>query len=175
MSGEPGRHLLEQDKIYKHFIERTRLGEWHKIFLYGATGILWLSGLVWVLFHYFGVRSGEFGEVRSPMESLSLKTHGAGAMAFMLVFGSLISVHIRRGWVLKRNRLSGFLLTTTCGLLVTTGWILYYLATERVRNVVSLFHWILGLGLPALIYLHILAWRWEQNRFPLPVHPPNKS
>jgi hypothetical protein len=164
MSGSTGTHKIEQDKVYKHFIERTRLGELHKIFLYGATGLLWLSGLVWVLFHYFGVHQGEFGEVRSPLEPWSLKIHGAAAMAFLLVLGSLISGHIRRGWALKRNRLSGVIVTSTCGVLILSGWILYYLATENVRNAVSLIHWIVGLLLPLLIYLHILAWRWEQKR-----------
>jgi hypothetical protein len=154
-------HRLEQDKIYKHFIERTRLGAWHKLFLYGATGLLWLSGLTWILFHYFGIHPGEFGLERSPFENLSLKVHGAAAMGFMLVIGSLIPIHLRRGWVLKRNRLSGAILTLGCGVLILTGWALYYLAIEKVRNAVGLFHWILGLLLPLIILYHILAWRDE--------------
>jgi hypothetical protein len=156
-------HRLEQDKVYKHFIERTKLGELQKIFLYSATGLLWLSGLVWVLFHYFGGRQGDFGNV-SSVEPMSLKIHGAAAIFFTLVLGSLIPVHLRRSWVLKRNQPSGVFITTVCGVLIVTGWILYYLATERTRNAVSLIHWTIGLALPLIIYLHILAWKLEQKR-----------
>ena len=158
------KHKLEEDKVYKHFIERTRLGGVHKLSLYGSTAILWLSGLVWILFHFFGVHPGGFGEVRSPVEPISLKIHGAAAIIFISVLGSLISTHIRRGWALKRNRPSGVLITTICGFLVGSGWALYYLGSERARNAASLAHWILGLTLPVIIYLHILAWKWEQNR-----------
>ncbi len=149
MSPPVGTHKLEQDKVYKHFIERTRLGEWHKIFLYAATGLLWLSGLI--------------AKARPSWGPLSMKIHGAAAMGFTLVLGSLISVHIRRGWVLRRNRFSGVFLTSICALLIVTGWILYYQANETLRNAASLVHWTVGLGLPLLIYLHILAWRREQE------------
>ncbi len=149
-------HKLENDKVYRHFIERSRLSGWKKFFLYGATAVLWLSGLIWVLFRFYGNNS--------YVEPLSMKVHGAAAMAFLLVLGSLISTHMRRGWVLKRNRVSGVIIASVCASLTITGWILYYLATENVRNAVSLIHWIVGLALPLIIYLHILAWRWEQNR-----------
>ena len=156
-------HRLEQDKIYKHFIERTRIGNLHRWILYLTTGVIWLSGLIWILFHYFGVHHTDAGEIHSSMEPLAMKIHGAAAMAFMIVIGSLIPVHVRRGLALKRNLFSGIFLIANCAVLIMTGWVLYYLGTEQIRNVVSLIHWILGLALPLLIYLHILAWKREQS------------
>jgi hypothetical protein len=157
-------HKLEQDKVYRHFIERTRLGSLHKLFLYGSVGALWLSGLIWLLFHYFGRHQGDFGDMPLPIEPLMLKIHGAFAMAILLVLGALASAHIRRGWVLKRNRPSGVVITSACAALAISGWMLYYVANEQARNFVSAAHWIVGLALPLIIVLHILMWKWEQNR-----------
>jgi hypothetical protein len=157
-------HQIEQDKVYRHFIERTRLGEMHKFFLYSSVGLLWLSGLIWLLFHYFGVHQGDFGDLRSPIEPLVLKIHGGVAMMFLLVLGSLISNHIRRGWVLKRNRLSGVIISSTCAVLTISGWMLYYVGNEHVRDLTGVAHWIVGLAMPLLIWLHILAWKREQAR-----------
>ena len=149
-------HKLEEDKVYRHFIERTRLGHWQKFFLYSSVALLWFSGAIWVGVHYLNVPA--------PLGPLMMKIHGAAAMAALLVLGALISAHIRRGWALRRNRLSGTLVTGAFGFLVATGWILYYVAGERLRDAVSVAHWALGLALPFVIYLHILMWKWEQNR-----------
>ena len=157
-------HKLEEDKVYRHFIERTRLGSLHKFFLYSATGLLWLTGLIWLLFHYYGHHQGDFGDMPTPIEPLMMKIHGAAAMGILLVVGALVSAHIRRGWALKRNRLSGVIITAVFALLMVSGWILYYVGGEQVRNVTSVLHWVVGLALPLIIVLHILMWRWEQNR-----------
>ncbi len=97
------------------------------------------------------------------MEPLAMRVHGAAAMFFLVVLGSLVSVHMRRGWVLKRNRFSGVIIASVCLAQPITGWILYYVASEQLRDVVSPLHWIIGLSLPLVIVLHILAWRWEQK------------
>jgi len=157
-------HKLEQDKVYRHFIERTRLGGLHKFFLYGGVSLLWLTGLIWLLFHYFGVHQNDVGGTNSPIEPLMMKIHGAAAMGILLVIGALVSAHIRRGWALKRNRLSGVIITSTFGLLTVSGWALYYVGDERARNVVSIAHWVVGLALPLIVVFHILMWKWEQSR-----------
>jgi hypothetical protein len=156
-------HKHERE-VQRQFVERTRLGSVHKFFLYGSVGMLWLTGLIWILFHYFGRRQGDFGDMPMPIEPLMMKIHGAAAMLILLAVGAMSSAHIRRGWVLNRNRPSGALVTSVCAILLVTGWMLYYVASERSRDFVSAAHWIIGLALPLLIYVHILLWKWEQNR-----------
>ena len=156
-------HRLVPNKVYRHFIERTRLGGLHKALLYGAVALLWLSGCAWLLFHDVLTAKGADAGI-SPMEPLAMKIHGAATMAFIAVFGSLVPMHLRRGWVLRLNRPSGVLITTACLLLMITGWALYYLAGESTRAVVSVVHWVLGLALPLVVVLHILAGRRKLRR-----------
>ena len=85
-----------------------------------------------------------------------LRIHGAAAMAFLIVFGTLAQIHIRAGWRQRRNRLSGGFLVGTCLVLILTGWGLYYIGYEPLRQMGSFIHSYLGLLLPLVIYLHVL-------------------
>ncbi len=156
-------HKVESDKLLRHFIERTKLGPRHRTALYVAVGAVWLTGLGWLLLRWFGGGTDAFGPVRHPWEPAVLKVHGAVAMAFMVVFGTLIPVHMKRSWALKRNRLSGVLLAGLCVFLIASGWGLYYLGEDGGRELVARLHWVLGLTLPAGICAHILIWRMRRK------------
>ena len=157
-------HKAESDKLLRHFIERTKIGWRHRAVLYTTVGAVWLTGLGWLLLRKFGAGADAFGETANPLEPLILKAHGAAAMLFMVVFGTLIPVHMRRSWALKRNRASGAVLGGLCLFLIASGWGLYYLAGEGGRAVVARLHWALGLALPAVIFAHILIWRAIKKR-----------
>ena len=58
--------------------DTIRLGPWHQGAVYGATALLVLSGIVWIVLHYFMVTQGEFGETHHPLENWMLKIHGVG-------------------------------------------------------------------------------------------------
>ncbi|HLH36916.1 MAG TPA: hypothetical protein VKX41_19750 [Alloacidobacterium sp.] len=123
-----------------------------------VTGVgVWLTGGLWLLYHYFLVKQGEFGPETNPLEPWWLKLHGAFAFAAMWLFGLLWGVHISKAWPHKRRRWSG---GVTAGLLIwltLSGYLLYYIGDERIRPVVSLLHWVVGLGLP-------LAFLWHRVR-----------
>lgn len=124
--------------------------------------VLWGSGVVWLGLHYFGVRQGEFGPEQSPYEPWTLKIHGAVAFAALWLGGVLWGVHIVNGWGQGRRRWSGSLLLGGFLLLIFSGYLLYY-GGEASRPVVSLSHWILGLGLPLFYLAHRLI---ERRRRP---------
>jgi CHASE2 domain-containing sensor protein len=94
---------------------------------------------------------------------LALKVHGAAAFVAMLALGAMGAVHARRAWVLRRNRFSGLIVATAFGLLVLSGYALYYLVDEITRPAVSILHWSVGLALVPMLVVHIAVGRRNQS------------
>src|ERR1044071_3187707 len=143
--------------------EGIRLSRLHRRLLYTFCGLLWASGVLWLLFHYFVRVPGEFGDTPHPLESWWLRLHGLAAMLSLLVLGSLVRGHIRLGWNIGRNRLSGSALVVCATVLIGTGWALYYVSNEFARTWISAVHWSLGLGSLAVIAIHVRAARRAQR------------
>ena len=141
--------------------KKAVVGPFQKQGLYISTAVLWLSGTMWLYFRYCRQSQGEFGPQSHPAQAMLLKLHGAAAMAFLMVFGALL-YHIQPGWKDKLQRLSGLPLLVLCGLLILTGWGLYYVGDDTLRNLTSIIHSILGLLLPVIISLHV--WRIVRRR-----------
>ena len=130
-----------------------RLQEWS---VYFSCGLLIASGIAWLIFDQWVRIAGEFGSERHPVQHMTLILHGVAAYAFLIVAGSIIPVHVRLGWTLRRNRKSGLTLAMLCILLAVTALGLYYLGDDVSRHWASLVHWVVGLAaLPALV-LHAI-------------------
>jgi cation transport ATPase len=133
-----------------------KLSSHHEKWLWAVTATAFLSGLLWLVFHYFMAAPGEYGEMRNPLESWWLRLHGAAAMAFLVVLGSIVPIHIRRAWQLRKNRVTGAAMISLVAVLVLTGYALYYAGSEMARPWISLVHLGFGLmGLP-MISVHVL-------------------
>jgi hypothetical protein len=141
--------------------DTIRLGRWHQGTVYAATAALFASGIAWLVLHYFFALPGEFGPTLHPGEPWMLKLHGAAAMAGLLVYGSLMPVHIRRAWAIRRNIVLGIGLVMLMLLLTVTGYLLYYAGDETTRPVISALHWVVGLVVPALLAWHIFSGRLQ--------------
>ncbi len=115
---------------------------------------VWLSGGLWMLFHYFLTKQGEFGPTSNPLEPWLLKLHGAFAFAAIWLFGLVWGTHMAVAWPIRRRRLSGSLFAAAISWLVLSGYLLYYTANETARSVVSLSHGGIGLALPLLYWAH---------------------
>jgi hypothetical protein len=120
------------------------LGPLQKRTLYLTITLLWLSGAIWLRL--------PAGHASGP---LWMKIHGAAAMAFLIVFGTLLHDHVPTGWQQKRERRSGGSLLGICVVLILTGWLLYYAGSEGLRHWASVIHWVLGLLIPVVIFLHV--------------------
>jgi hypothetical protein len=139
-------------KIIELLREKVRLEPNHRRLFYAVFGILWASGFIWLLAEWF--KDPELGDVRTLLQTASMKLHGAAMLVYLAMFGSLMT-HIRRGTALKANRFSGFLIIAINGALVLTGWLLYYLTDETLRQWSSTIHWTVGVSSLVLLAAHI--------------------
>jgi hypothetical protein len=68
--------------------EGVRLSRRHRAWLYWCFALLFVTGVLWLAFHYLVRVEGEFGEARQPLEPWWLKLHRAAAMVFLMIVGS---------------------------------------------------------------------------------------
>ena len=142
--------------------EPIRLGRWHERAVYLSIALLVISGVLWLVFHHFLRVRGEFGSSPHPLEYWWLRLHGAAAMLSLIVIGSMLPVHVRRAWELRKNIATGLAASGVLAVLVLTGYALYYFAGGSSRAFISATHWIIGLALPIVIAWH--AWRGRMRR-----------
>lgn len=124
--------------------------------VYGVLGGLWISGVAWLLLHYFLQRAGDFGPIPHPLEAWTLKLHGALAFAALWTGGVLWAVHIVPAWRRGHRRSSGIVSVALFALLALSGYLLYYAGDDALRAVVALVHWLVGLGALAPVLVHVL-------------------
>jgi len=139
---------------------------------------VFVTGVLWLIYHYFLREMGPFGYRNNPLELWWLKLHGGFSFASLWVFGLLWSVHILRGWNMRWRRWSGGALVVTMVLLTITGWGLYYFDSREWREWTSIVHWVIGLLALALFFMHWLSkssahrahepypWPWHRKRHP---------
>jgi hypothetical protein len=120
--------------------EKVALSTFQKRVLHLTVLGLWITGTVWLI---------------NSTLSLAMKLHGAAAMVFLIVIGTLLPRHIVLGWKRGEHRGSGGFLVSVCGVLIVTGWGLYYSGNEALRNLISSLHGYLGLALPIIVWFHV--------------------
>ncbi len=149
------------ERAYALLAERVRPGAAARRALYATIVALTGSGIWWLCVHFganlIAARSDEFGRLAS--EALALKVHGAAAFATLFALGAISANHVRRGWTLNRNRVSGSLVIAAAILLTVTGYALYYLVSDETHAPVSALHWVAGLALVPVFIGHIVASR----------------
>lgn len=133
------------------------LPHWLRRVIYVVTIILALTGITWIIAHYFMARDDYGGP--NPLEPLSMKVHGAIIMPSMFLYGSLLRSHIIKAWKAKMNRSSGLIALSVLTMLTLSGYLLYYFGNDNLRPFISIFHWIIGLALLAALPLHIAIGR----------------
>jgi hypothetical protein len=127
--------------------------------VYATSAGVWLTGVVWLLCHYFWVHQTDFGIEPRPLEHWSLVAHGAAAFASLWLMGYLWGTHVVKRWRLGRHRKTGGTLFGVMLLLIVTGYLLYYLAGDDSRAATSVIHWTIGLGMPLALLVHWLIRR----------------
>jgi len=133
---------------------RVRLSHRHRRWTYAACFAVLGTGVLWLGAHYLLARDCEFGACRNPLEPWILRLHGAAAFAALVAVGALLPVHVTRAWRMRQNRPAGALVLLATGLLIASGYGLYYVADEAWRPPLSLTHWILGLALIPVFAVH---------------------
>jgi hypothetical protein len=125
--------------------------------VYGLVAALFVTGAAWLAAD--ALKDGSSGELWQAMAANLLMLHGGGAMGFLILFGALFALHVRRAWRSRKNRLSGAVMLAFNATLIVTSFGLYYLGSETLRPWASGIHLGIGLGLPVLFLVHVLAGR----------------
>ena len=133
-----------------------RLGPWQQAAVYATLVIVGLSGLVWFALHDF------VEEEPSDLQRRSLILHGISAFAALIVFGSLMPLHLRSGWLRRRNIASGLSITIVMIVLIVTALLLYY-GGEEMRAPIRWTH--IGIGLLAFVLfpIHVIFGHWSRS------------
>src|SRR5262245_38299982 len=111
-----------------------KLSTGHRRLVYWSGAGLFASGALWLVFHYFVRTQGQFGDTAHPLEIWWLRLHGASAMLVLVVVGSLLPVHMRRGWHQRKNLFAGCVLATLELWLIASGYALYYIEIGRTSG-----------------------------------------
>ena len=133
-----------------------RLSRRHERYLYLSGAVLLLTGIGWLVAHYFLREPAALGGAAHPSEAWWMRLHGAAVVAFLVVFGALLPGHVVQNWRQRLNRYSGLTMLIVVTVQALTGYGLYYLVDERQRAVTSALHWIIGLAAAAVLVLHIV-------------------
>jgi hypothetical protein len=135
-----------------------QLSRRHRATLYFIGGLLFITGAAWVRLHQMDVH-GQASEGLRTLKRWLMETHGLAAVGFVLLLGTLLPGHVRRGWRARRNRANGVFFLTAMAFLTLSGYLLYYLGDESWRQAASRFHLWLGLAAPFLLFWHIRSGR----------------
>jgi hypothetical protein len=130
---------------------------------YTALAAVWITGILWLVLHYFMMRQGEFGSEPHPFEAWSLRMHGLIAFVTLFVAGLLWGVHVRPGLLGPKRRTSGIALLVLLGWLAATGYLLYYASDDGLRNLARWAHWLVGVAAALPFLLHALRGRAERK------------
>lgn len=121
-----------------------------RYFLYIIWLILALTGV------YFAYSQDWQMQDPSDVTVNILKTHGIAAAIFLVMFGSLLAVHIRLALRIKRNLNTGLFMLSLMTILAISGTGLYYSPEEWHENVKWTHIWI---GLISILWLplHVMV------------------
>jgi hypothetical protein len=125
--------------------------------LYATFGMLVLTGGAWLAADR--LKDAADGELWQEAAADLLMVHGGAAMLALLLLGALAPLHVTPGWRKRRNRAAGIAMVTVNAVLVATAFGLYYAGGEWLRPWISDTHIAVGLSLPALFLVHVLAGR----------------
>jgi hypothetical protein len=141
-----------------------RLGARHKTLLHSGLILLWASGALWLVFHYFLQVEGDFGPQPHGLEIWWLRLHGLAAMFALMLLGSLLPSHVKLAWMRRKNRRTGLPMLAAWGWLAATGYALYYFSSDANAAWLPFLHWSAGLMLPAMLLIHLKQARRRFNR-----------
>lgn len=153
------------------FRETPRLSATYRRTTYAILACTWLTGVLWLIVHYFFAHQGEFGIEPSSFESWWLRLHGAAAFLSLWLAGLLWAMHARHGIRRAKRRRSGLLLIAAFLLLAVSGYLLYYATGDGLREAMRLLHWVLGVAAAIPFLLHSLGARSERKAAVAPAVP----
>ncbi|MFT6333024.1 MAG: hypothetical protein ACJAW3_001374 [Lentimonas sp.] len=128
----------------------------YQFWLFILIAISFLSGVgFFILSEFFNVM-GEFGQEKHPAGFTILKIHGGAAFLMMATYGFFLGGHVKKAWKMKTKPIFGIITAILPLLLMITGYLLYYIAADLMREIVEYTHLGIGVLLPIILTAHIL-------------------
>lgn len=134
--------------------EPVRIKRSRRLLTYAVGLGVWLTGVAWLVFHYFLKTRTEFGLAENPLTHWWLASHGLFAFATLWLFGLLWGQHVVGAWKTGRHRVSGSILLGVLAVLIASGYLLYYAGGDETQAIVSVVHWGIGLAVPLTFLVH---------------------
>jgi len=122
--------------------------------LYGIGASVWASGVLWWVFDHYFLRQTNIGIEQNPLQVWWLRAHALTATLAVWLLGYLCAVHVQRNWSGRLRRNSGLLFVSAFGVLVLSGYLMYYVDADRPAALIAQFHWIVGLCAPLAFLIH---------------------
>ena len=133
----------------------ARLPTWQRRAVYASVGVLALTGLWWLGVHFL-VGQSDDGLAQSASKLWAIRVHAAAALCTLVMVGSLMPLHMRSAWHLRKNRVSGAVVAGVMVLLALTGYALGYAPDGLARQWSAWSHWAVGAASPLLLLVHVL-------------------
>ena len=146
----PVRHHSPHPHAHHH----RRMPRRQRLMVYAVSGVLWVSGLLWLVLDQFFTRQEQFGRTPHPLESPLLLIHGVVAILAMYALGWISARHVVRWWTEDQRRLSGSVFTAVLLVLTLSGFALFFLSSDESQRITRVIHELLGLGITLLAVQH---------------------
>jgi len=101
---------------------------------YLGVSALWLSGTVLLVLQLFFRRTDEFGLQRHPLEPSLLTLHGVLGVLGLYLLGWLSARHVGEVWQRAERRASGITLLAALAILAASGFALFFLTSDALRD-----------------------------------------
>jgi hypothetical protein len=126
---------------------------WIRGSLYAALVVLLATGVAWLVLEPLHDPFQPDGG--GAAAAWLLAVHGGAAMAFLLLLGALIPLHIQGNWSRDRNRWTGVVMLAVNAALIVTAYALYYSGSDWLRGWASDLHIAAGFFLPLWVGVHV--------------------
>lgn len=131
-----------------------RLSSTYKSLMYVIFLVLFVTGGIWLYEAYFMKALDPYTPASHELGQSAMKIHGGFSMFFLIMFGMLLATHIPYGIKSKKNFYSGMAMVTITFILSVTGYLLYYVSSENIRDYASIIHSIFGIVIPLVLVFH---------------------
>ena len=131
----------------------SRLSLFVHVFVVGALLLSFISGLAL----WYGQSLADHVPMPPPWLRPWRVLHGGLNPILCGVFGYLCCQHIRYGWALRANWVSGFTMEGVFLLLILSALPIYYAGDGGLRQACVFLHRVLGAALPVVLIAHWIA------------------
>lgn len=129
--------------------------------LYVTFGLLWVTGIGWLILDTWFAVPGEFGLTPHAWTAPMLLVHGVFAVPTIGLIGWIAARHSVPQWKARQRRNSGGLFAATLSVLSVSGFALFFLINEAGQRATARLHEWIGVLFTLFVLEH---WHFGRRR-----------